>query len=108
MISKSIHGTPTMATKGLGAVLKQGGRPIFYHTRAVNKEEQKWSAHDFEGLAAVDAIEAFHHFLAGRRQLLFLVAFVECGCCVFSVNVFVWMVQLSLFPIGLTNIGGMQ
>ena len=51
--------------KGLGAVLLQDGKPVFYASRSLTQTEQNYSNIERELLSVVFALERLHHYVYG-------------------------------------------
>ena len=51
---------------GVGAVLEQGGKVVAYASRALMKEERRYSVIQRECLAAFYGMKQFRHYLLGR------------------------------------------
>ena len=58
------------SSRGLGAVLLQGGRPLAYASRALTDPETRYATIEKEMLAIVFALEKWHQFAYGRHVLL--------------------------------------
>ena len=58
------------SSKGLGAVLLQGGQPIAYASRALTTAQQNYAQIEKETLAIVYGCEKFHQFIYGRKVLV--------------------------------------
>jgi hypothetical protein len=56
--------------EGLGGVLMQEGRVIFYTSRKLNEHEINYVTHDLELDAIVHALKMWRHYLLGRRFVL--------------------------------------
>ena len=54
---------------GLGAVIKQGGRPIAYASRALTKTERNYAQIEKECLAIVFAAERFEQCIIGKEKV---------------------------------------
>ena len=54
---------------GLGAVIKQGGRPIAYASRALTKTERNYAQIEKECLAIVVAAERFEQYILGKVKV---------------------------------------
>ena len=52
--------------KGLGAVLRQDGKPIAYISKNLSKEERNYGITEKEFLACIWAMEAFQYYLVGK------------------------------------------
>ena len=52
---------------GIGAVLRQDGRPVAYISRNLTKEERNYGITEREFLAALWAIEKFEYYLMGKE-----------------------------------------
>ena len=55
------------SSKGLGACLMQGGKPVAYASRALTKSETKYAQIEKELLAIVFAALKFHHYIYGAQ-----------------------------------------
>jgi hypothetical protein len=56
---------------GLGCVLMQESRVIFYASRALRPHEKNYPTHDFEVAAVVHALKIWRHYLMGNRCNIF-------------------------------------
>ena len=54
---------------GLGAVIKQGGHPIAYASRALTKTEQNYAQIEKECLAIVFAAKRFKQYILGKEKV---------------------------------------
>jgi hypothetical protein len=52
---------------GIGAILMQGGHPIVFKSRKLNKSERLYSIYDKEMLAIMHALTKFRQYLVGSR-----------------------------------------
>ena len=51
------------STKGLGACLLQGKKPIYFASKALTETQRGYVAIEIESLVVAWAVEKFHHFL---------------------------------------------
>jgi len=58
------------STKGLGAVLLQEGKPIYFASKSLTNSQKNYVAIELEALAVSWAIEKFHHYLYGKHFVL--------------------------------------
>ena len=58
------------SSKGLGAVILQGGQPIAYGSRALTASQQNYAQIEKEALAVVYGCHKFHHFIYGRHVVV--------------------------------------
>ncbi len=58
------------STKGLGAVLLQKGKPIYFASKSLTASQKNYVAIELEALAVSWAIEKFHHYLYGKHFIL--------------------------------------
>ena len=60
---------------GVGAVLTQGsgsqGKPVAFASRTLTQAEKNYSQLDREALAIIYGVKKFHHYLYGRKFILF-------------------------------------
>ena len=56
--------------KGLGCVLLQNGRPVYYASRSLNDAERRCSNVERELLAACWSLEKLNHFIYGKNVRL--------------------------------------
>jgi hypothetical protein len=56
--------------EGLGGVLMQEGRVIFYESKKLNEQEINYVTHDLELASIVHALKMWRHYLLGRRFVL--------------------------------------
>ena len=54
---------------GLGAVIKQGGHPIMYASRALTKTEQNYAQIEKECFVIVFAAEHFEQYILGKEKV---------------------------------------
>lgn len=55
---------------GIGAVLRQNGRPVGYISRTLSKSEKNYSITEKEVLAAIWAMEKYKYYLTGKKFVL--------------------------------------
>ena len=58
-----------VSSKGLGAVLIQGGQPIAYTTRALTSAETRYAQIEKEMLSIVHACYKFHQYVYGKPSI---------------------------------------
>ena len=58
------------STWGLGAVLIQQNKPIYFALKALQESQKKYVPIKLEALAASWAIKKFHHYLYGQKFTL--------------------------------------
>jgi hypothetical protein len=54
----------------IGAVLKQGGHPIAYHSETLAQAKQHYSTYDKEFYSLVQALKQWHHYILGKETIL--------------------------------------
>ena len=57
------------SSKGLGAVLLQGGQPVAYSSKALTDTEQRYAQIEKEMLAIVHGCVKFHKLIYGRSDV---------------------------------------
>ena len=57
---------------GIGAVLRQQGKPVAYISKNLTKEEKNYAITEREFLAALWAMEKFQYYLAGKEFVLLI------------------------------------
>ncbi|VEN53148.1 unnamed protein product [Callosobruchus maculatus] len=67
--SKSIEIETDSSKDGLGACLLQDGHPIAFASRSLNTTEQKYAQIEKEMLAIVFAVQKFHFFIYGLKNV---------------------------------------
>ena len=58
------------STKGLGAVLLQEGKPIYFASKSLTSSQKNYVAIELEALAVSWAMQKFHHYLYGKHFTL--------------------------------------
>jgi hypothetical protein len=58
--------------EGLGGVLMQEGKVIFYESRKLNEHEVNYVTHDLELATIVHALKMWRHYLLGRKFVLMI------------------------------------
>ena len=58
------------STKGLGAVLLQEGKPIYFASKSLTPCQKNYVAIELEALAVNWAVQKFHHYLYGKHFTL--------------------------------------
>ncbi len=56
--------------KGLGCVLLQEGKPVYYASRSLSDAESRYSNIERELLAACWSLEKLHHYVYGKKALI--------------------------------------
>ena len=56
--------------KGLGCVMLQDGRPVYYASRSLSDAERRYSNIELELLAACWSLEKINHFIYGKNVRL--------------------------------------
>ena len=54
----------------VAATLNQGGRPVAFYSRTLNKSEQNYPSIEKEACAIVEALKKWRHYLIGRKFML--------------------------------------
>ena len=68
--AEPVEGQGDASSSGIGFVLMQNGQPVSYSSRALTASEKNYSQIEKELLAQVFGVERNHHFVYGRRVVL--------------------------------------
>ena len=68
--AEPVEGQGDASSSGIGFVLMQNGQPVSYSSRALTASEKNYSQIEKELLAQVFGVERNHHFVYGRRIVL--------------------------------------
>jgi hypothetical protein len=97
--------------EGLGGVLMQEGRVIFYASRKLKEHEINYVTHDLELVSIVHALKMWRHYLLGRR---FVLMTDHCGLRrlfdrpKLNARKAMWMSLLSEFDFEIKHIKGKE
>ena len=68
--AEPVEGQGDASSSGIGFVLMQNGQPVSYSSRALTASEKNFSQMEKKLLAHVFGVEYNHHFVHGRRVVL--------------------------------------
>ena len=68
--AEPVEGQGDASSSGIGFVLMQNGQPVSYSSRALTASEKNYSQMEKKLLAHVFGVEHNHHFVHGRRVVL--------------------------------------
>jgi hypothetical protein len=54
----------------IGAVLKQGGHPVAYHSETLSDAKHNYSTYDKEFYSLVQALKQWRHYILGKETIL--------------------------------------
>jgi hypothetical protein len=97
--------------EGLGGVLMQEGKVIYYECRKLNEHEVNYVTHDLELAAIVHALKMWRHYLLGRKFVLMI---DHCGLRYLfdqpklNAKQARWMALLSEFDFEIKHIKGKE
>eukprot|EP00834_Sanchytrium_tribonematis_P006832 NODE_544_length_6231_cov_0.089693.p2 type:complete len:653 gc:universal NODE_544_length_6231_cov_0.089693:3347-1389(-) len=96
--------------RGLGAVLLQDGRPLYYWSRSLHANEANWHITELECISIVSALKKFQRYIYGHKVTVFTdhgsLAWLLTSRNLLNGKLYRWSIFLSSFNLSIVYVKG--